>query len=138
MFAALAELANANFEASSAGQSAESVRSQERIRYSLILLTIAVGLASGAAIITVYTVHRVFRRVQWQASELAHLSSRSMSDQEENARRFSRELHDHFGQTLNAIEANLVAMNHARAGNLSQLRSRSAAQSACLPGMGRG
>jgi len=36
-----------------------------------------------------------------------------MSDQEETARRFSREMHDHFGQTLSAIEANLVAMKHA-------------------------
>ena len=33
-----------------------------------------------------------------------------MADQEESARRFSRELHDHFSQTLNAIEANLVAI----------------------------
>jgi two-component system NarL family sensor kinase len=38
-----------------------------------------------------------------------------MSDQEEAATRLSREMHDHLGQTLSAIEANLVAMQNARA-----------------------
>src|SRR5262245_56856944 len=40
-----------------------------------------------------------------------------MSYQEETARRLSREMHDQLGQTLSAIEANLVAMKHARAFN---------------------
>ena len=57
----------------------------------------------------------MFRQLRWQAAELAHLSSRTMRDQEETARRLSREMHDHFGQTLSAIEANLVAMQRARA-----------------------
>src|SRR4029079_1896993 len=50
---------------------------------------------------------------RWQAAELAALSSRTMSDQEETASRLSREMHDHFGQTLSAIEANLVSMQRA-------------------------
>lgn len=110
---ALADIANSNFNASAAMEKGEAARSLQRIRYSLLLLGIALTVAITGAVATVYMVHQMFRRLRWQTSELAHLSSRSMSDQEEAARRFSRELHDEFGQTLNAIEANLVSMHHA-------------------------
>ena len=62
-----------------------------------------------------YFVNRMFRALRWQAAELPGLSSRTMADQEDTASRLSREMHDHFGQTLSAIEANLVAMQNARA-----------------------
>ena len=71
-------------------------------------------MALAGALLTVYVVNRMFRQLRWQAAELAHLSSRTMRDQEETARRLSREMHDHFGQTLSAIEANLVSMQRAR------------------------
>jgi signal transduction histidine kinase len=110
---ALADIANSNLNASAAMEKGEAARSLERIRYSLLLLGVALTVAIAGAVLTVYVVHQMFRRLRWQTAELAHLSSRSMSDQEEAARRFSRELHDEFGQTLNAIEANLVSMYHA-------------------------
>jgi signal transduction histidine kinase len=110
----LTEIANSNFNVSTAMEKGRAARSLQRIRYSLLLLGIALTLAITGAVFTVYTVHQMFRRLRWQATELAHLSSRSMSEQEESARRFSRELHDEFGQTLSAIEANLVSMCHAR------------------------
>ena len=110
----LTEIANSNFNASTTMEKGRAARSLQRIRYSLLLLGIALTLAITGAVLTVYTVHQMFRRLRWQATELAHLSSRSMSEQEEAARRFSRELHDEFGQTLSAIEANLVSICHAR------------------------
>jgi signal transduction histidine kinase len=44
-----------------------------------------------------------------------------MSEQEEAAGRLSREMHDHLGQTLSAIEANIVAMQNARSFNPGRL-----------------
>lgn len=93
---------------------AERERLSSRIQYSLILLGIGALVATMGAIFTVYFVHRMYRRLRWQAAELSQLSSRTISDQEETASRLSREMHDHFGQTLSAIEANLVSMQHAR------------------------
>jgi signal transduction histidine kinase len=112
---AVAELASASFAAESDQERREKARAAGRVRYSLVLLGIALAVALAGAILTVYTVNGMFRRLQWQALELAQLSSRTMSDQEQTARRFSHEMHDHFGQTLSALEANIVAMQHSRA-----------------------
>jgi len=114
LISTLAALAGANFDAAAAAQKREMEGSQQRVRYSLGLLGVALITALVAAALTVRTVSQMFRRLEWQASELDHLSSRTMSDHEETARRFSRELHDEFGQTLSAIEANLVAMHNTR------------------------
>ncbi|MEO8131246.1 MAG: sensor histidine kinase [Bryobacteraceae bacterium] len=110
----LAELANSSFNARAALQEREAEHASSRVRQSIILLGIGLAVAAMSAVFTVWSVLRMFRRLRWQAAELAQLSSRVMSDQEETARRLSREMHDHFGQTLSAIEANLVAMKHAQ------------------------
>ncbi|HUS08627.1 MAG TPA: sensor histidine kinase [Bryobacteraceae bacterium] len=110
----LAELAGSYFDAAAAAQKREMEGTRTRVRNSLLLLGIALLTATAAAIATIHTVRQMFRRLNWQAAELGALSSRTMSDQEETARRFSRELHDEFGQTLSALEANLVAMHNAR------------------------
>ena len=110
----LAELASSHFDAAAAAQKREMVGSQKRVRNSLMLLGVALLTAMAGAVLTVRTVSQMFGRLNWQAAELGALSSRTMSDQEETARRFSRELHDEFGQTLSALEANLVAMHNAR------------------------
>ena len=109
----IAELSKSTFEAEAEASRLEARRFRDRLRYSFLLLAIAFLVALGAAIATIYYVRKIFNRVDWQASELARLSSRAMAEQEETARRFSRELHDHMGQTLNAIEANLVALHHS-------------------------
>ena len=114
LLADLADLASSSFSPNGAVR-AENERLSSRIHYSLVLLGIAVVVAILGAIFTIYLVKRMFFRLRWQATELAHLSSRTMSDQEEAATRLSREMHDHLGQTLSAIEANLVAMQNARA-----------------------
>src|SRR5947209_5752777 len=111
---ALADLAKSNFDAAAAAQKREMEDSRRRVRYSLVLLGVALITALVAAALTIRTVRTAFRRLEWQTSELDQLSSRTMSDHEETARRFSRELHDEFGQTLSAIEANLVAMHNTR------------------------
>jgi len=110
----LAELAASHFDAAAAAQNRELVGSKKRVRNSLILLGGARVIKITRAVLTVRTVSQIFRRLNWQAAELGALSSRTMSDQEETARRFSRELHDEFGQTLSALEANLVAMHNTR------------------------
>ena len=114
LLAAIADLASSSFSPNGAVL-AERERLSSRIRYSLILLGIAVLVAILGAVFTVYFVNRMFLRLRWQAAELTDLSSRTMADQEDAASRLSREMHDHFGQTLSAIEANLVAMQNARA-----------------------
>jgi signal transduction histidine kinase len=114
LLAALADLTGASFAWDGAIAS-ERARQSSRIRYSIWLLAAALVLAIAGAFLTVYVVNRMFRRLRWQAAELAGLSSRTMSDHEEMAQRLSREMHDQFGQTLSAIEANLVSMQRARA-----------------------
>ncbi len=120
LLAAIADLAGSSFSPSGAVL-AERERLSSRIRYSLILLGIAVLVAILGAVFTVYFVNRMFLRLRWQAAELTDLSSRTMADQEEAASRLSREMHDHLGQTLSAIEANLVAMQNARAFHAGRL-----------------
>jgi signal transduction histidine kinase len=114
LLAAVADLAATSFPPAAA-LNTEHDRLSSRIHYSLILLGIALLVAMLGAIFTVYLANRMFFRLRWQAAELAQLSSRTMQDQEEAAARLSREMHDHLGQTLSAIEANLVAMKNARA-----------------------
>jgi signal transduction histidine kinase len=113
LIGAIASLAAANFRLETEAESKEMARYHARVRFSLILLGAALFLATAGAFLTVLTASRILKRLEWQRSELALLSSRTMSDQEETARRFSRELHDEFGQILSAIEANLVAIHHS-------------------------
>jgi signal transduction histidine kinase len=113
LLAALADLTGSNFSSSGAINEERRLFSS-RIQYSLILLGAAVLVALGGALLTVYYVNRMVRQLRWQAEELAGLSSRTMNEHEDMASRLSREMHDHFGQTLNAIEANLVSMQHAK------------------------
>ncbi len=113
LLAALADLTSSNFIAGNEAQKTERERASRRIRDSLILLGIALGIGIVGAFFTVNKVNRAVTDLRWQATELKHLSSRVMSDQEETARRLATEMHDHLGQMLSAIEANLVAMQHA-------------------------
>ena len=112
LLAALADLTGSGFSSKSP-EASEHQRQSSRIRYSVYLLAAALVLAVAGALLTVLLVHRMIRQLYWQTTELAGLSSRTMSDHEEMAHRLSREMHDQFGQTLSAIEANLVAMQRA-------------------------
>lgn len=74
-------------------------------------LAVALLLAVAVAAATILLARRLFRHLAWQGDELERLSAHMLETQEATVRRFSRELHDEFGQTLSAIEANLVALD---------------------------
>ncbi|HYP14782.1 MAG TPA: sensor histidine kinase, partial [Bryobacteraceae bacterium] len=93
-----------------AQEAATIQRSSDRISQSFVLLWAAVSLSAIGAGVTTGVANAVFRRMEWQRSELAALSRHVIESQESTARRFSRELHDEFGQILSALEANLIAV----------------------------
>lgn len=75
------------------------------------LLAVAVLLGLVVAGGTVFLVQRLFARMEWQRQELTRLSSDMLDTQEATLRQVSHDLHDQFGQTLTAIEANLAALD---------------------------
>lgn len=78
---------------------------------SFVLLGACCLLALLFAILTVKTTTSLFRRMEWQASELSRVSWHLLGNQETVARRFSHELHDELGQALTALKTNLVSLN---------------------------
>jgi signal transduction histidine kinase len=78
--------------------------------YSVSLLVIAVLLSVLCAVTTIRKANAVLRHAGWQARELSRLSGHVLETQDTVMRRLSRELHDEFGQSLSAIEANLAAI----------------------------
>lgn len=80
------------------------------IRGSTTLVIVSISLAILCAAGCVVGAIAAFRGVEKQAEALARLSVHTFSEQEDTARRFSQEMHDEFGQTLNAIESTLTAV----------------------------
>lgn len=91
-------------------ESSETSAHRDQLGRALILLGIALLLSVLCAVATIRVAARMFRRTEKQARELARLSKHQIVTQEQMLRRFSRELHDEFGQALTAIEANLTAV----------------------------
>lgn len=83
----------------------------QALEQHVTLLAAAVLLALVVAGLTVFLVVRLVRRMEWQRQELARLSSDMLDTQETTLRQVSHDLHDQFGQTLTAIEANLTALD---------------------------
>lgn len=106
----LAELVSANYQKAVEANTRELDLRREGLRYALFLLIGAVFLSVICAVSTMQMANRVLRRARWQARELSRLSGHVLETQDSVMRRISRELHDEFGQTLSAIEANLVAI----------------------------
>ncbi len=77
------------------------------------LFLIALVLAVACAALSVAACLTAFQRLERQAATLARLSLHTLAEQEESARRFSQEIHDEFGQTLNAIESTLTVVQPA-------------------------
>jgi signal transduction histidine kinase len=71
------------------------------------LFLVAVALAGICATAAVAGSITSFQRLEKQAAALAQLSLHTLAQQEESARRFSQEMHDEFGQALNAIGSTL-------------------------------
>ncbi len=117
----LGKLIAVNFDTAAAAEKERARVASGIVKTLLWLVSGTLVIALLGAFFTVRIATRMFRQLQWQESELDRLSSRTMADQEATARRFSRELHDEFGQTLNAVEANLVSMQHARQYNAERV-----------------
>ncbi|MGE5571066.1 MAG: ATP-binding protein [Rhodospirillales bacterium] len=84
---------------------------------SFVLLGACCLLALLFAVLTVRSVTSLFRKMEWQASELSRVSWHMLGNQETIARRFSHELHDELGQSLMALKANLVFLRPQGAGD---------------------
>lgn len=113
LIGSLGKLTAVNFDAAAVAEKQRAKVADQTVRSSLWLIVAAFLIALPGAVFTVRIATTMFRQLQWQESELDRLSSRTMADQEATARRFSRELHDEFGQTLNAVEACLVSMQNS-------------------------
>jgi signal transduction histidine kinase len=92
--------------------------------FATALAALVVGAA--IAIASVSVLDQLRRRLARRQSELADLSARLMSAQEEERRRLSRELHDEFGQSLTAVNAYLWLIDRQLPEELADLRSRTA------------
>jgi signal transduction histidine kinase len=74
------------------------------------LFLIALALAGLCATVSVLGAFAMFHRLEKYAAKLARLSLHTLAEQEESARRFSQDMHDEFGQALNAIESTLTVV----------------------------
>lgn len=106
----VSHLVAANYQVAIEEESLLSQSARGRLRGSLSFLGVALLLALLCAAATVYITTQIFHRSEWQARELSRLSAHVLDGQEQILQRFSRELHDEFGQILTAIEANLAAV----------------------------
>jgi signal transduction histidine kinase len=85
-------------------------RSATLMTRTFILLGACLLLALACAVLTVRMAVGLFRKMEWQTSELSRVSWHMLETQETTARRFSHELHDELGQSLTALKANLHAI----------------------------
>ena len=86
----------------------------------------ALVVGSGVAVASARVLEQLRARLARRQRELAALSSRLMSVQEEERRRLSRELHDEFGQSLSAVNAYLWLIERQPPGDAEALRGRTA------------
>jgi len=107
LVARLAALIDRN--AAGARQQIDS-RSAGLMQRTFMLLGACILLALACAVLTVRMVLGLFRKMEWQTSELSRVSWHLLETQETTARRFSHELHDELGQSLTALKANLHAL----------------------------
>lgn len=110
MVVEVSSLVSANYRAAIEHEAELARGNRNLLEQALALLAVALLLSIGCAATTVRIAAKVFRRTNWQAKELSRLSRRVMEAHEQSLHQFSRELHDEFGQSLTAIEANLAAL----------------------------
>jgi signal transduction histidine kinase len=106
-------LLSAGYRKASAAQNTIESRSTELVKESIVLLGSSLLLALLCAVLTVRMTAGLFRQMEEQANELSRVSWHMLENQETTARRFSHELHDELGQSLTAVKANLLAIDHS-------------------------
>jgi len=119
--AAISRLLDTSYRDARMDQTEEMRRVADQFTVSAALLGVAVGLAIAGAVGSIIAAFRLFGRLEQQAGTLRSLALHILDEQELAARRFSQELHDEFGQTLNAIEATLSVINASSAEDRARL-----------------
>jgi signal transduction histidine kinase len=96
----------------------------EQLRHSASTMSTAGNLFFGALLLaticaaaSIAGAVALFQRIEKRAGALAQLSVHILSEQEEAARRFSQDMHDEFGQALNAVESTLTVVQPRDAAN---------------------
>lgn len=84
------------------------------------VLGICILLAIGTAGMTVWIIQKTFAKLEWQASELAHVSWHMLDAHEKMARRFSHEMHDELGQSLTGLRGMLNRVKDSEFGTIRQ------------------
>jgi signal transduction histidine kinase len=82
---------------------------------ALLAATICAGVSIAGSV-------ALFQRIETRADALSKLSVHILSEQEDAARRFSQDMHDEFGQALNAVESTLTVMKPRDAENGERIR----------------
>lgn len=95
-------------------------QTQELIDDMAWVLGLCFLLAAGTAGLTVWIIQRAFAQVEWQATELAHVSWHLIDGQEKMARRFSHEMHDELGQSLSGLRRMLRRIPEGESGTIGQ------------------
>jgi signal transduction histidine kinase len=114
---AVAQLVAAGRKESQAAQRMITQQSSALFRQSFGLLAGCLLLALFSTGFTVYWATGLFRRMEWQSSELSRVSWHLLESQENVARRFSHELHDELGQSLTALKASLMTVEFPEGAN---------------------
>ena len=78
-------------------------QSQDLIDGLAWVLGLCFILAACTASITIWIIQRAFAKLEWQVTELAHVSWHMIDGHEKMARRFSHEMHDELGQSLSGL-----------------------------------
>ncbi len=107
---AVAKLLASGRRQSQAAQQAITEQSRNLFTRSFALLGGCLVLALVFSVVTVGMTTALFRKMEWQTSELSRVSWHMLENQETAARRFSHELHDELGQSLTALKANIVSL----------------------------
>jgi signal transduction histidine kinase len=81
--------------------------SQDLLDELIWILGACFVLAVVGSALTIWTTHRAFRRLEWQAAELNQVSWHMVDTHEKMARRFSHEMHDELGQALTGLKGML-------------------------------
>ncbi|MFN7938281.1 MAG: sensor histidine kinase [Bryobacteraceae bacterium] len=108
--AATARLAGASYDEVAAARAAQLQSSAASMTSAQNLFLMGLALAAICAAACVAVSYAIFHNLEKSADYLAKLSLHTLSEQEEAARRFSQDIHDEFGQTLNAIESTLLVV----------------------------
>lgn len=109
--AIMAKVINGGYQRAISSQARIEQRSKRLVKESFFLLGGCLLLALLCASATVRITADLFRKMEWQTSELSRVTWHMLENQETTARRFSHELHDELGQTLTALKANLLALS---------------------------